>query len=140
MTAIGFSLRRGAILSLTLALGLVLAACGGTTNSNSDNSGGGAVAVVDGIAEISADDLEFDASTITAPAGQPFTVAFTNLDGVPHNFSVYVEEGGELIVAGDIINDGQTDEVEVEGLSAGEYFFVCDLHPGEMKGTIVVEG
>ena len=43
---------------------------------------------------------QFDAATITAPAGQPFTVAFTNLDSVPHNFSVYVEEGGDVIVEG----------------------------------------
>ena len=139
LTSIRFSARRGAILSLTLALGFVLAACGGTTES-SDNSGGGTIAVVDGIAELSADDLEFDAGTITAPAGQPFTVAFTNLDSVPHNFSVYVEEGGDVIAEGNIINEGETDEVEIEGLSAGEYFFVCDLHAGEMTGTLVVEG
>ena len=139
LTSNRFSLRRGAILSLTLALGLVLAACGGTTES-SDNSGGGTIAVVDGIVEISADELEFDAATITAPAGQPFTVAFTNMEGVPHNFSVYVEEGGDVIAEGEIINEGETDEVEIEGLSAGEYFFVCDLHSGEMTGTLVVEG
>lgn len=139
LTSIRFSLRRGAILSLMLALGFVLAACGGTTES-SDNSGGGTIAVVDGIAEISAHDLEFDAATITAPAGQPFTVAFTNMDGVPHDFSIYVEEGGDLISEGTIINEGETDEVEVEGLAAGEYFFACDLHPGGMSGTIVVEG
>ncbi|MBA3359857.1 MAG: cupredoxin domain-containing protein [Acidimicrobiia bacterium] len=139
LTPFNFPLRRAAPLSVTLALGLVLAACGDTASS-SHNSGGGTIAVVDGIAEIIADDLEFDAATITAPAGQPFTVAFTNMEGVPHNFSVYVEEGGELISEGDIINEGETDEVEVEGLAAGEYFFVCDLHSGEMTGTIVVEG
>ena len=35
---------------------------------------------------------------------------------------------------------GDAPEVEIEGLSAGEYFFVCDLHAGEMQGTLVVEG
>ena len=135
-----FSVRRSAILIVSLVLGLVLAACGGTAQTDGDNSGGGTIAVVDGVAELSADDLAFDAATITAPAGQPFTVAFTNLDTVPHNFSVYVEEGGDVIAEGDIINEGETDEVEIEGLSAGEYFFVCDLHAGEMQGTLVVEG
>ena len=139
LTTIRLSLRRGAILSPTLAIA-ILAACGGTTASSSDSTGGGTIAVVDGVAELSANNLEFDAATITAPAGQPFTVAFTNLDGVPHNFSVYVEEGGDVIAEGNIINEGETDEVEIEGLSAGEYFFVCDLHSGVMKGTIVVEG
>lgn len=140
LTSIRVSVRRGAILSLTLALATVLAACGGTTVSSSDSTGGGTIAVVDGVAELSADDLEFDAATITAPAGQPFTVAFTNLDSVPHNFSVYVEEGGDVIAEGEVINEGETDEVEIEGLSAGEYFFVCDLHAGQMTGTLVVEG
>lgn len=140
LTSIRFSARRGAILSLTFALAIALAACGGTPASSSDSTGGGTIAVVDGVAELTADDLEFDAATITAPAGQPFTVAFTNLDSVPHNFSVYVAEGGDVIAEGDIINEGETDEVEIEGLSAGQYFFVCDLHPGEMTGTLVVEG
>lgn len=139
LTSIRFAVRRGAILSLTFALAIVLGACGGTTAS-SDSTGGGTIAVVDGVAEISADDLEFDAVTITAPAGQPFTVAFTNMEGVPHNFSVYAEEGGDVIAEGTIINEGETDEVEIEGLAAGEYFFVCDLHAGEMQGTLVVEG
>ena len=140
LTSIRLSVRRGAILSLTLALVTVLAACGGTTVTSSDSTGGGTIAVVDGVAELTADDLEFDAATITAPAGQPFTVAFTNLDAAPHNFSVYVEEGGDLVAEGEIINEGETDEVEIQGLSAGEYFFVCDLHSGEMTGTLVVEG
>lgn len=138
---LGFSAPRGAMLSLVLSLGLVLAACGGSAaETDGDNSGGGTISVVDGRAEIGADELAFDAATITAPADQPFTVAFTNMEGVPHNFSVYLEEGGDLVAKGDIINEGETDEVEVEGLAAGEYFFVCDLHSGEMTGTLVVEG
>ncbi len=141
LTPLRISVRRSAMLSLALSLAFVLAACGGSTaETDGDNSGGGTIAVVDGVAEITADDLEFNATTITAPAGQPFTVAFTNLEGVPHNISVYLEEGGELVAEGEIINEGETDEVEIEGLSAGEYFFVCDLHAGEMTGTIVVEG
>jgi plastocyanin len=52
---------------------------------------------------------------------------------------VYTEEGGEAIATGEIINEGVTDEVEIEALEPGEYYFVCDLHP-EMNGTIVVEG
>ena len=57
---------------------------------------------------------------------------------MPHNFSVYVTEGGEEIATGEIINEGQTDEVEIPALEPGTYFFVCDLHPAEMQGTIVV--
>ncbi len=137
MTAFRTMLRPGA----AFFLAIVLAACsGGTDASDDDNAGGGTIAVVDGVAEITADDIEFDATTITAPAGQPFTVAFTNMESIPHNFSVYTEEGGEEIAVGEVINEGVTDEVEIEGLAAGEYFFVCDVHAGEMTGTLIVEG
>ncbi len=137
MTAFRTMLRPGAALFLAIAL----AACSaGTDASDGDNAGGGTIAVVDGVAELTADDLEFDAATITAPAGQPITVAFTNLEGVPHNFAVYTEEGGEEIAVGDVIDEGETSEVEIEGPRAGEYFFVCDIHSGEMTGTLVVEG
>lgn len=140
-----FALRRGALLSLLVTASLVLAACGGgdeggsTAPSADDNTAGGTVSVVDGAVDISADDLAFDANVIQAPAGEAFTVTFTNNEAVPHNFSVYTEEGGDAIAQGEIINEGQTDEVEIEALEPGEYFFVCDLHP-EMTGTIVVEG
>jgi plastocyanin len=140
MTLPSFALHRGALIGLLVSASLVLAACGGTTASPSDdNSGGGTVAVVNGAVDISADDLAFDANVIQATAGEAFTVTFTNNEGVPHNFSVYTEEGGDAIVQGDIINEGETDEVEIGALEPGEYYFVCDLHP-EMNGTIVVEG
>lgn len=144
------ALHRGVILTSTLTLALVLAACsgggsadpsgGGSAAPSDDNSAGGTVSVVDGAVAISSDDLAFDANVIMATAGEAFTVTLTNNESVPHNFSVYVEEGGEEIVLGEIINEGETDEVDVPALEPGEYFFVCDLHSGEMTGTIVVEG
>jgi plastocyanin len=139
-----FALRRGALLGLLVIASLVLAACGGGDEGASsaptdDNTAGGTVSVVNGAVDISADDLAFDANVIQATAGEAFTVSFTNNEAVPHNFSVYTEEGGEAIATGEIINEGVTDEVEIEALEPGEYYFVCDLHP-EMNGTIVVEG
>ena len=49
-------------------------------------------------------------------------------------------EGGEAIAIGDIINEGEIDEIEVPALEPGTYFFVCDVHPVEMTGHVVVEG
>ena len=144
MNLSSFALRRGAFLGLLVTASLVLAGCGGGDESPSsapsdDNTAGGTVSVVDGAVDISAADLAFDANVIQATAGEAFTVSFTNDDGVPHNFSVYTEEGGDAIATGNIINEGETDEVAIDALEAGEYYFVCDLHP-EMNGTIVVEG
>jgi plastocyanin len=129
------SLRLGALLPLVL----MLAACGGGDADGTDGGGGATVAVTDGVVEISADDLAFDAGTITATAGEPFTVVLTNLESQPHNFAVYTTEGGDEIAIGDVINEGETSELQVEGLTAGTYYFQCDVHP-EMNGSIVVEG
>ncbi|HEX7170987.1 MAG TPA: cupredoxin domain-containing protein [Candidatus Limnocylindria bacterium] len=145
MNRSSFALRRGAILSFTLGLSVLLAACGGddTTGSAgaSDNTGGGGtVAVADGNVDLSANNLEFDASVIEAPAGEEFTITFTNLESQPHNVAVDTEEGGDEIVTGEVITGPDaTTTITVPALEPGEYYFVCDVHP-EMNGTIVVEG
>ncbi len=143
MFPFSFALRRSAIITTILSLGLVLAACSsGTEESSAPESSapaanGGSGASVD--LTITAADMAFDTATLTAPAGEEIVVTFTNDDAVPHNFSVYTEEGGEAIATGDIINEGQTDEIELGALEPGTYYFVCDLHP-EMNGSFVVEG
>lgn len=141
MTTICTLLRRGSRFTAAIALVALLAACSTPADSGADsggNSGGGTVAVTDGAVELSAADLAFDANVIQAPAGEAFTISFTNNDTAPHNVAVYVEQGGDEIVKGEVINEGQTVEVEVPALDAGEYFFVCDVHP-DMTGSVVVE-
>ena len=127
--------RRGALIGSITLLALLLAACGG---GDGDGGPGGTATVENGTVEITADDLEFSAGTIEATAGEAFTVVFTNLESVPHNWSIYREEGGEAIAVGDVISQDETDEIEVPALEPGEYFFVCDVHPQEMTGTVVV--
>jgi plastocyanin len=133
-----FLLRRAGAFSITLALVAVLAACS-TPAETDDDTGGGTVAVTDGVVELSAAELAFDASVIQAPAGEPFTIRFTNNDSAEHNVSVYTEEGGEEIVIGDFVGEGESVDVEVPAQDAGEYYFVCDLHTN-MNGAVVVEG
>ena len=135
-------LRRGTILTLIVTFSIALAACGSSEPSASDggNAGGGTVAVVDGEVAMTANDLEFDASTIEAPSGEEFTITFTNNESQPHNVAVYTEEGGEAIIQGEVITGPDaTTQVIVEALEPGEYYFQCDVHP-DMSGTIVVEG
>jgi plastocyanin len=143
VNSLSIALRRGAFLSLSavLAVGLVACSSGGETDApgGSEPAGGATIEVTGGAAEIVSADLAFNADTITAPAGQAFTITLVNNDTVPHNFSVYTEEGGEVIAQGEIINQGETDPVEIAALEPGEYYFVCDLHT-EMNGTLVVEG
>jgi plastocyanin len=138
------ALRRGATLSVTLGLAIALAACGGGDDSpaasSGDTTGGGTVSVVDGNVDLSANNLEFDANVIQAPAGEEFTITFTNMEAVPHNVAVDMEEGGDEVVTGEVITGPDaTTTITVPALEAGEYFFMCDVHP-DMNGTIVVEG
>ncbi|MDQ3689507.1 MAG: cupredoxin domain-containing protein [Chloroflexota bacterium] len=145
MSLIRTFLRRGMVLTTAIALVALMAACSSPAESTdaSDgggNAGGGTVAVTAGAVELSADDLAFDANVIQATAGEAFTITFTNNEAAQHNISVYTEEGGEEIVIGDVIGEGETVEVQVPALDAGEYFFVCDIHPDIMMGSVVVEG
>ena len=129
-------------LALPALLALLLVACaGGTDGGTGAGPGTGRTATVaNGTVEVTADNLAFDVSTIQAPAGEPFTISFTNAEAEPHNIAVYTEQGGELIVRGDIISGPDaTAEYQVPALEPGEYFFDCSVHP-EMTGTIVVEG
>ncbi|MGH2402458.1 MAG: cupredoxin domain-containing protein [Candidatus Limnocylindria bacterium] len=139
-------LRRGLAFMAVIALVALMAACSPSTDASGDGAeasepatGGGTVAVTDGVVELTAADLAFDANVIQAPAGEAFTISFTNNDSAPHNVSVYTEEGGDVIVEGEVIDPGASTEVQVEALDAGEYFFVCDIHP-DMNGSVVVEG
>ena len=138
IATLSMSLRRGAALLIIGGLAVVTVACTGGTESPSANTGGGTVAVVGGAVELSANDLAFDASTIEAPAGEEFTITLNNLESEPHNVAVYISDGGDEIVKGDIITgpDATVDTV-VPALEPGTYFFKCDVHP-EMNGTIVV--
>jgi len=145
MTRFSFALRRGALITLTLTLGLALAACSGdgaaspSAPATESEAGAGSEAPAAGDLTITAAEMEFSTDALTAQAGGEIVVTFTNNDTVPHNFSVYTEEGGDVIATGEIINEGQSDEVNLGELAPGTYYFVCDLHP-EMNGTLTVEG
>jgi plastocyanin len=98
------------------------------------------VSVVDGRVALEADASQFSVGTIRAPTGRPFTIAFTNAEDVPHNVSVYVEDGGRAVATGEILNvAGGPVDVRVPALPRGAYRFVCDVHPELMTGTLVVD-
>ena len=140
-----FALRRGALITLALVVASLLAACSNGTDATEPaatdgGTGGDTASVEGGNVEITADGLVFSVSTIGAPAGEDFTITLVNNDSAPHNISIYTEEGGEQLALGPTAEAGQTVTTEVSALEPGEYFFVCDIHPTEMTGTLVVEG
>jgi plastocyanin len=99
---------------------------------------GGAAAEVKADVTVSANNVKFDASTLTAPAGRPFTIRFVNQEAVPHNVSIYTDRSrsDQLFKGSDVTK--KTIVYRVPALPAGSYFFVCTIHPGLMFGTFEV--
>ena len=79
---------------------------------------------------------EFDPTEVTVPAGATVRLTFVNEStSVPHNltFGDPIDAGTAVTVA-----PGDSEVIEFTAPEAGEYTFVCTLHPG-MEGVLVVE-
>ena len=70
------------------------------------------------------------------PAGQPFVIRFKNDDAVQHDVAIY--DGQNELFNGDIVEAGGTIEYSVPALPAGEYDFLCTIHP-TMTGKVVAQ-
>ena len=85
---------------------------------------------------IAAKDLKFSTSTLSAPADEPFQIAFDNQEGAPHNVAIYRDSSAAEKVFGEDPFSGPAVVVyEVPALAAGTYFFRCDVHP-DMSGEL----
>lgn len=80
-------------------------------------------------------ELKFDPAELTVRAGVEVQVTFENRGSVPHNltFEAPIDVATETVVA-----PGASETVQFTAPVAGEYAFVCTLHPG-MDGTLAVE-
>lgn len=90
---------------------------------------------------LTAQNLAFNMSTITVPAGRQVTVNFNNMDnGIPHNFAVYTSAAATTpIFVGNIITGPATTYTFTAPSTPGSYFFRCDVHPTQMTGTFIVQ-
>jgi len=103
-----------------------------------EGGGGGGGGGVSDTVEIEAHGLAFDVGELTLPADTEVTVVFTNSDdGIPHNWAMYTEQGGEAIFQGEIITGPSEIEYTFTTPGPGDYFFQCDLHP-DMTGMVTV--
>jgi plastocyanin len=90
---------------------------------------------------LTAKNIAFDQSTLTAPHGSTVTLTFVNNDaGVPHNFALYTDSSASTsIFKGAIVTGVTTTTYTFTAPSTpGTYFFRCDVHPETMTGTFVV--
>jgi plastocyanin len=133
---------------LLLAMAMLMVGCGGSgaaDDNDTSASGGGDNAAAEcspegdsiSITAVTGATNAFDKDCLAVEAGQATTLEFDNPDNEPHNVSVFVEQGGENLFRGEIINPEQSTTYSLPAMEAGEYYFQCDVHP-EMNGTFEV--
>ena len=115
-----------------------------SSGKNSTSSGARAATATDTAKKVSIDltaqNIAFDKSTITAPAGAKVTMNFVNKDSMPHNFALYTDSSAATsIFVGKIINKGSVTYSFTAPEKPGSYFFRCDVHPVKMTGAFVAQ-
>ena len=94
----------------------------------------------DGVIAISADQLRFSAPCMAVPVQLAFVVRLTNDESEPHNVAIYIDrsKATSVIVGETITGPNTTVDNPVDGLAAGDYYFVCTIHPATMNGALYV--
>jgi plastocyanin len=78
---------------------------------------------------IEAKGVVFIQKTVSAPAAKPFTIAFVNEDaGIPHNVAL-IDGSGATVFNGKVFNGVETLVYDVPAQPAGDYKFICVVHP-----------
>jgi plastocyanin len=82
----------------------------------------------------------FQPTTLKAAPGHAFTVTFDNQDaGVPHNWVVTKPDGSKVDIGDTTPFSGPGQKTyNVPSLSAGQYPFMCQVHPTTMKGILTI--
>ena len=84
---------------------------------------------------VTASNINWVETELTAPAETPFTLALDNQDNaVPHDVAIR-DEGGSDVFKTEIITGVSSAVYDVPALPAGTYTFVCTIHPN-MVGTL----
>jgi cytochrome c oxidase subunit 2 len=97
-------------------------------------SGGGGPVI-----EVAAQNVKFDKPELTAPADSPFTIHFDNRDAAtPHDVDILDGSGAKVFDGQDFPGPGVRD-YGVQPLPAGEYQFICSIHPTLMVGPLKVQ-
>lgn len=124
-----------------LGAGLTAFEEGGTaaagTATPAPSNGGGADAYA-----VTATDNKFDKATLQAPPSTEVTYTFKNDGKVKHNIHFLTKAGGDTLAQGaegSILDGGKSETLTFTTPAAGSYYFQCDLHPDQMKGTFEVK-
>ncbi len=87
---------------------------------------------------IVATDNKFDLPAMAVKAGEASTIEFQNKGQALHNINIKnLKDSSGRDVKTDLLPGGQSATLRFTAATAGEYPFVCDIHP-EMTGTFFV--
>ena len=94
--------------------------------------------------DLIATDNKFNVTRMGIPANTSVTVDLQNNGAALHNWHVQNVQGanGQQIIIGPpptFLAGGQNGSLTFTIATAGTYNFICDVHPVDMKGTLVVE-
>jgi plastocyanin len=132
-----------ALLIACLALGLVVAGCGGDDDDDGGGGGGGGGAASQeesgggggGGAQVSMQNIQFNPADVTIKAGEKVT--WTNEESVPHD--VDGDGPGGKFSSGPVGGMQQGDTFSHTFDKPGTYKYVCRVHAPGMAGTITVK-
>jgi plastocyanin len=89
------------------------------------------------VIDLTAQNIAFQQTSLSAPANTPFTIHFDNQDtSTIHNVVIKDSSGAEKF-SGDLITGPAQADYQVPALPAGTYTFVCAVH-ANMTGTLTV--
>ena len=136
MARAALSVLSGAALLAVIAAGGVGLAYGERHFENKANAAGATAPVVSIATQ--GNNLAFSTATLTFPAGETVPLAFDNQStGIPHDVAIYAQKGGKQLFQGAIVTGPTKVTYQVPPLTAGTYWFQCDVHP-QMNGTLTV--
>jgi plastocyanin len=108
----------------------------GESASAAPSADGGGTAL-----EVTAVNIAYEEKELTAPADEAFSIHFVNNDpaGVIHDIDIR-DSAGQTLQDQPTIDGGEETTYDYTPLAAGEYVYICSIHPiPAMTGTLTVE-
>ncbi len=94
------------------------------------------------IITLTAQNMTFDKTSITVPAGAKVTIIYNNMDkGVSHTFSLYKDSSAtdKIFVGAPVTGPGTVNYNFTAPSTPGNYYFRDDVNPTTMNGTFIVQ-
>jgi len=121
---------RAALLATVLVASVSVAGCSSSPPASQASIDPSAVRLV-------ASGQQFVTKEASAPANQPFQIAFESQTSDGHNLAIAVPNA-DPIFRSEVFSGPTTKTFAIEPLAAGSYIYRCDVHPG-MQGTLTVK-